>query len=360
MRCVIVTNIPTPYRNPVYALLPASQFTVLFCARTEDNRQWVLPEPMFEHRFLGGRAKAHRDGFNFQHDNPEVWRLLGELRPDVVVTTGFNPTHLRAFAWAQLHRVAHVYQTDGTLSSEATLGWKHRLVRHVVLRSSCAGIAAGTGGSALLRSYSMPTDRIFLSRLCADNDRFTALPLAERNIDVMFSGRLHEGKLPLLFAEICVSLRQRRGRCRALLLGSGPLEAQTLAALSAGDVEVIHPGFVQPQDLPYWYSRARLLLFTTRQDAWGVVANEAMAAGTPVLASAAAGAAGDLVIDGENGRVLPPDARAWADAAQQLLDDEMNWERLSTAARSQVAEFNYEAAAQGIVDACRSCMARSR
>ena len=358
MRCVIVTNIPSPYRNAVYELLPADQFTVLFCARTEGNRQWRLEEPRYPHRFLSGQVSPQPDGYNFVHDNPEVWQALNNLRPDVVVNTGINPTHLRAFAWARWHGARHVYQTDGTVESEASLGWKHRWVRRIVMAGSSAGIAASTSGCTLLANYGLRRDRIFKSPLCADNQRFSAPPLAARDFDVMFTGQLHERKLPMLFVQTCAALRARRGSCRALVLGDGPMRDEVLAALQQQAVDVVYPGFVQPEALPAWYGRARLLLFTTRLDPWGVVANEAMASGTPVLTTVHAGAAGDLVVDGVNGRVLPVDAQAWAEACSQLLDDDGLWQRFSENARQQVAAFTYAAGAQGIIDACQRSLQR--
>lgn len=351
-RCVIVTNIPSPYRNPVYSLLPADEFMVLFCSRTEGNRQWQLAPPTFPHLFLSGRVSAQADGYNFIHDNPQIWAELNRLRPAVVVTTGMNPTHLRAFAWSKLHRTRHVYQTDGTVLSEAGLSWRHGLIRRGVIPRSDAGIAASSSGRALLASYGLRPENTFLSQLCADNERFTAHPIHEREFEVMFSGQLHERKLPMLFVDTCIELRRRRGRCRALVLGDGPMRDQVIDALARGGVDYCYPGFVQPEDLPQWYSRSRLLLFTTRLDPWGVVANEAMAAGTPVLTTPYAGAAGDLVIDGLTGRVLPTDPVVWADACQQLLESTAAWQQMSTLALQQVRQFTYALAAQGIQAAC--------
>lgn len=352
-RCVLVTNIPAPYRNPVYERLPQDYFHIVFCARTEANRGWSLDEPSFSHTFLKQRARAKSDGFNYTHSNPDVWPVLNRLRPEVVISAGNNPTHLYAFAWAQLNRARYVYMTDGTLSSEANLGWRHRLMRRVVFARSSAFVVASQGGVDLIRSYGVGGESIFLSRLCADNDRFAEMVGGAREFDVMFSGRLHEGKLPFLFADICAGLVKRRGRCRALVLGDGPLRTSLLERMKADGVEVTYPGFIQPSELAPWYARSRLLLFTTRLDAWGVVANEAMASGTPVLTTPQAGVANDLVIDGVTGRVLPAEREAWITACVELLADAELWVRLSEAATLKVREYTYEAAAAGIVEACR-------
>jgi glycosyltransferase involved in cell wall biosynthesis len=104
--------------------------------------------------------------------------------------------------------------------------------------------------------------------------------------------------------------------------------------------------------LPRHYASARLLLFPTLYETWGLVANEAMAAGTPVITVPAAGCAGDLVIDGVNGRVIPAVVEHWADAVCTLLGDAELWSEWSRSAVLQAAQFGYQDAAQGIVDAC--------
>lgn len=349
----IVTNIPAPYRARVFSLLPQDAFHVIYSARKEPNREWQLLTALHSHEFLRERMQHSKDGFNFRHNNPDVWSALQRQRPKVVVTTGFNPTHLYAFVWATLHRIPHVCMTDGTVESESSLSWAHKLVRRLVFSRSYAFVAASQQGMALYRGYGVPVGQIFQSHLCADNALFSEYALnTDRPFDVMFSGQLQERKLPFLFVDVCGEILRRRGRCAALLLGSGPLRDEVLRRLAALGVEVTYPGFVQQTELPSWYSRAKVMLFTTRMDPWGVVANEALAAGTPVICTPHAGVAGELVVDGETGFVCPAECNAWADAAIRLLDDEVLWARLSRAGRLLVAKYNYQSAADGIQAAC--------
>ena len=64
-------------------------------------------------------------------------------------------------------------------------------------------------------------------------------------------------------------------------------------------------GFVQKNALPAYYSLADVLVFPTQSDPWGLVVNEAMACGSPVIATDVAGCAADLLKDGWNGVVVP-------------------------------------------------------
>ena len=65
-------------------------------------------------------------------------------------------------------------------------------------------------------------------------------------------------------------------------------------------------GFINQTDLPAWYSASdALVLPSDSRETWGLVVNEAMAAGLPVVVSDAAGCSVDLVREGENGFTYP-------------------------------------------------------
>jgi glycosyltransferase involved in cell wall biosynthesis len=88
------------------------------------------------------------------------------------------------------------------------------------------------------------------------------------------------------------------------------------------------------------------------------VANEACAAGLPVIVSPAAGVAHELVRDGENGHVLPLAVAPWADAAATLLADESAWRRMSRRSLELVQPYTYANAAAGVVAAIGHAAAR--
>ena len=214
--------------------------------------------------------------------------------------------------------------TDGTDVSEAGLGRAHRLVRKVVMARSQAFVAASAGGWRLLRSYGVPDARIHFSPLCANTAVDWSATAAKRDIDLLFSGRLVAVKNASFALQLAQGVAQGLGRrVRLAVLGSGPLQAelQQTAAQQAPDVDVIWAGHVSQADVPGWFQRARLFIFPTRWDPWGVVANEACLAGVPVLVTPHAGVAGELVRDGVNGRLLPLDLATWVGAAQQFLSD---------------------------------------
>ncbi len=357
MRIALITNTPPPYRIPIFARLaslPGIDFHVVFCARREPNRAWDLPAMAFAHHFL--RERFFTVGDRYVHNNPDVVPLLLKLRPEVVITDGFNPTHLYAFITARMRGCAHVAMTDGTWQSEQALSLKHRLVRRLVFHGTRAFIAASEGGQDLFRSYGVKPEACFFSWLCVDNPRFRPDSASARpEYDFIFCGRFEPAKDPLFALAVAHATALRIGRkIRLLMVGSGsldqPLRAQAL--LLSDHVDTHFHGFARQDELPRLYQSARVFLFPTQGDVWGVVANEACAAGLPVIVTPEAGVAGELVIDDRNGYVRRRDLTLWADCAQRLLTDAALWQSFSEHSLQRVARYHFDSAAQGVLEAC--------
>lgn len=361
IRIALVTNTPPPYRVPIFNRLarwPGLDFHAVFCSAREPNRQWDLPPMEFERHWLRERYLCING--RYIHTNPDVIPVLHRLRPDVVITDGFNPTDLYAFAYARIRRWAHVAMTDGTEASERALSPLHRIARRIVYRGSHAFIAASDGGMQLYRSYRIPEQRCFHSWLCIDNPVFAPTPQLERPFDLLFCGRMEAAKDPLFALAVArESAAYLRRRVRLLFVGAGSMdEAVRHAAAASPGVDAHFHGFAEQRELPALYQSARVFLFPTHADVWGIVANEACAAGLPVLVTPEAGVAGELVADGCNGWVRRLDAGEWAARAADLLTDTRLWQRFSQASLDRVQRYNFDSAAAGIVDACACALSK--
>lgn len=331
------------------------EFVVIFCCRREPNRLWDLPPLDFAHVFLRERILTVKG--RYIHNNPDVFAVLRDFSPDVVITDGFNPTHLYAFMYAFLAKRAHVTMTDGTDLSEQNLSGIHKAIRRFVYARSQAFVAASDGGYRLFDSYGISREAMFKSCLCIDNQAFQSDAAAcDKEVDFLFSGRLEDVKNPFFAVEVAVATAKRLGRRLSLLfVGTGSMEPalRASAATHQEHVELRFHGFATQAQLPRLYRSARLFLFPTRWDPWGVVANEACAAGLPVMVSPHAGVAGELVLDGCNGFVCALDVDAWAQHAATLLEDQAMYRKFSEASLRLVRDYTYRNAAAGILAACR-------
>lgn len=250
--------------------------------------------------------------------------------------------------------------TDGTAKSERELSFIHRVVRQVVFKRSEAFIAASDGSLELFRSYGIPVDKVFKSPLCVDNERFGRENRRSKVFDLMFCSRFADVKQPLLALDVAERVADALGRSVSILLvGSGELEVKLRekAENLVGVISEFH-GFASQEELPGLYASAKVFLFPTKWDPWGVVVNEACAAGLPIVSTPVAGVVGEIVQDGVNGYVRELDIDEWALVVSKLLEDRELYKAFSGNSVKLVAEYNYIAAADGIVRAAFKALGR--
>jgi len=345
MKVVIVTNISTPYRDPVYRLLnnfEDIESKVFFCSKSEPNRNWNMGSIEFDHVFLSKKTNK------FIHFNFNVFRELNKFKPDVILTAGFNPTMLFAWLWTILRFKKHIPFSDANIYSERGLSVLHKIIRKIVFSSSNAFLGASEGTLELYKGYKIPNNKLFKSCLAIDNYKFKQID-EKKEYDLMFCGQFIERKQPIFFCEIAKIVSESKPGLKVLLLGSGPLKEDCLKYLIENDIDFTDAGFVQPDDLPNYVNSSRLLLFPTLKDPWGLVANEALASGVPVLISSVAGAAEELVIDGFNGFVLDNyNVDKWSLKVNEILTNTYLENKMSINATNSVINYTFSSAAEGI------------
>ena len=125
---------------------------------------------------------------------------------------------------------------------------------------------------------------------------------------------------------------------RLVLVGSGPEEEALRARCQRLDIAglVDFPGFLGPEGVAGELSRALALVLISRVEQWGLVVNEALAAGLPVIASPAVGACDALVRNTVNGYLVEPGSSAGLAASMQALaENETLWNRFSAASSAR-------------------------
>lgn len=352
MKIVLVTNIPSPYRVLQFDRVAETlhdDFVVLYCATITSVRRWKIPDISHRHVFLKRSLLP-----NSHWCNPDIVKQLRIINPDVIITSGLFPTSITAFCYAKLHKIKHIYFTDSWLHSVNRLSKFHRWIRKAVIRHSDAYICVGKKGRDYLLSYGAKEQGVFLSPLAIDNNHYLKFTrkVNDRNYDLMFSGQIVERKMPFFVVEVLSRLYQLGVRASILIIGSGELQDELISKLQSLGIDYSYPGFIQQNELPQYYANARILLFPTLEDAWGLVANEACAAGTPVITCRNAGVADDLVIHNENGYVLDLDPKVWASSIMELLGNTSKLSMFSANALRMVQEYSLDRAAQGLVEAC--------
>ncbi len=350
-KVAMISNIPSPYREETHVLLNKkfnTQYHVFYCAHTEAHRLWNIKYGDYNKTFL--KKSTLRIKNKPVYCNFDILKALNNFKPDVVITAGFFPTMLMAFLWCKWHGKSHVVYSDGTLISERHLTFFHKLVRKFVLRFTEAFVGCSNKTLDLYISYKAKKEALFLSPYCANNKLLKTFNETPKKYDVIFCAQLIDRKMPFFFIDT-IKLVICSMPCRVLLVGAGELQQAVIQSLNESNIDYSCPGFVQTEEFPEFFASAKICAFPTKYDAWGLVANESCALGIPVITCNNAGVAGELIMDGYNGYVLPLKQNVWAEHIIKLLSDKALYSQLSNNAVESVQKYNYETAVEGMLEA---------
>jgi glycosyltransferase involved in cell wall biosynthesis len=311
MHLAILTNVLSPYRAPLYNELARLAGEVcVFLSGAEDNRKWRLRGSYsFRVKTTRGTVLKRRRSRNGIRDFDVAylhlpWGTIGDLitfRPDAVLSAQMGARSALAWLYCVLTGTPLLVHWGGTLHTEKIMGRFRRIARNAFFRRTVhAWVSYGSTTTEYLESLGVPRDRIFEATNCVDNEPFQepvlpSLDLRPKPV-LLFVGRFVPLKGLGEFLQ-AASVLKRRGRdFTILLVGHGPQEKELGDRVSRLGLQhvVFHP-FVQQDKLVGLYRSADVMVLPTLQDVWGLVVNEALLSGVPVLCSKYAGCARDLV-----------------------------------------------------------------
>lgn len=325
-KLVIVTEIIAPYRIPVFNALaqrPEIDLHVIFLSENDPTlRQWQI----------------YKDEINFRYDVLPSWRCrlgkcnillnrgvrssLKRIKPDAILCGGYNHVAFwEAARWATMQRVPLLLWAESTALDARGSHPLVEFMKQRFLRSCRAVVAAGKSSSLYLRDLGIAERFIFIAPNAVDNDLFASQAEEARQQEdrlralhrlpskyFLYMGRLvrEKGVFDLLeaYAQLDAGIRAEVG---LLFVGDGEDRSdlrERASRIATGTVEF--PGFVQREGLAKFYALSDGLIFPTHSDPWGLVVNEAMSCGLPVISTSVAGCVPDLVQDGWNGFVVAP------------------------------------------------------
>ena len=257
-----------------------------------------------------------------------VLAALDRLQPQAVAIAGWaSPDARAALAWCRRHGARAILMSDTRAADGRRVWWKEAIKRRL-LRHFDAALVAGSSHRDYLISLGFPSRRITTGFDVVDNAYFRSTTNLIREQQpacsppfLLASNRFLPRKNLIRLLEAFAACRPAWNLC---LLGDGPERSaleQQIDALGLWRYDgtpwdphrpthagpgVFLPGFRQIEDLPQFYAQAAAFVHTALSEPWGLVINEAMAAGLPILSSANVGAAEELVLDGVNGYQFDP------------------------------------------------------
>ncbi len=218
--------------------------------------------------------------------------------------------------------------------------------------------------------------KTFFSPYSIENDRFApvdptsankkalrkAMGFNECDLVLLYVGKLipHKG-VDLLVEALSILIREKKYRIGMMIVGDGPKKTSILEKFHKINLQHFHfAGFQNQSHLPNYYYAADVLVVPSVKEPWGLVVNEAMASGTPVIASDCVGASYDLIEVGKTGYVFKSnDQESLAKTLVRFYETFSQSGFSSDYIRSKVSAFNIENSASGFVEALRSIKNRN-
>ena len=333
-RLALLTEIPAPFRIPLFnALAERVDLRVVFLRRRQPSRHYRLHEEELRFRRRMLRGVRLGGGSRWVVLNAGVGSATRGA--DAVMVGGWSqPAFWQAAAWAAFRRQPLVVWVESTLR-DARPGPGRRAKRLLAERAAAFVVP----GAQVVIAPNAVDAALFASR-AAERDRLREERALERPC-ILYVGRLAPEK------GVDVLLEAARGLdAEVVVAGSGP-EEQRLRAAAPPNVRFV--GQLERDELPAWYAAADVLCLPSRSEPWGMTLNEGAAAGLPLVATDAVGAAWDLVEEGVNGfRVATGDAEAMGEALRRLVADDAFRRAAGRRSRELSAHFTAEAWAEAV------------
>jgi glycosyltransferase involved in cell wall biosynthesis len=319
-KLVFITESPTPYSTPILNELASRlRLHVVYLDRgrsagkghalwSDFDDPWGQ-KPEFDHTFLPSlQFRLGMADFHTQMTAGSSF-VLRRLKPDVLVVHSWGPPMVEPLLWARSTGRPSVMWVESTRDSGLLRGRLPTRVRRVIV--GLADSYVSNGRSATDFALGLGAEQSEISTSCLPSllaQRLEATPFPEKTAGsptkFLFVGRLVDLKRPVELAHAFLSAPELTGSTLTMV-GDGPLR-ETLQNMPAAGGRIQLPGRLAGDSLMQAYLDADVLVAPSYREVWGLVVNEALAAGLHVIASDRVGSTHDL-LDRDSGVVVGAD-----------------------------------------------------
>ncbi len=351
-KVLFLTNYPSPYRVRFFDELGKHMdVTVLFADRIEDKKHrsaawYVAGEGHFRSVQLEKRIAAI--GTNSLCADVIQW--LKQDFDHIVICGYSHPTMILAMYWLNLHRIPFWMEVDGGLIRQEGKA-KYLLKKHLVTRAS-KWLSTGKGITDYLVHYGAKEEKVTVYPFSSlgEGDILPEVVSREEKAVLRRELGIEEGKMILAIGQfvprkgfdILLKAAKDLPKDTAICIVGGEATGEYLELKESLDLGQVHFQGFQPKDvLTKYYRAADLFILPTREDIWGLVINEAMAFGLPVITTDRCGAGLELVEDGVNGYLVPiENVEALAEKTRLCLQSDLR--KMGEASLERIRPYTIE------------------
>lgn len=392
-RLAVVTSHPVQYQSPLFQRMAADDRIDLTVFYGHDGSVVGDLDREFSVRIQWDRPLLEGYQFVFLTRRSDrlnaLQRLVAEARIiaylwqqsfDAVLIHSYA-TRLSLFAYggAIASRTPVLLRTESELLRRRSW-WVEALKRLVLtpLFALTAGVLViGKMNRSFFEAYGVDASRHFFTPYSVDNTYFahqrelvrgSRCALRHRHgwaddvVVVGFSGKLIPGKRVEDLIDAVAVLQDEGLRTGLLIIGDGPSRPDLEERVRAGRLKwTVFAGFKNQSEISASYACLDVFVLPSGSETWGLVVNEAMVFGLPVVATTMVGASADLVEQGRNGHVFEAGhVDGLVQALRQLITSPETRRRFGEHSETIVQRYSYDACLRGILEALRHVTRRPR
>lgn len=365
-RCVAIANYwAADYKillfNSIYTL--HNDFKVLYVAETEAIRNWKVKKDdlQFPYEIM---FKGEIDNLTQHSVVVRTWRMLNIMKPDVVILWGYSHVACWAgFFWAKINGKKTIIWSSSNEDDKQRSFLKEKLKSYLVKKCNAANVY-GQRSKDYLVKLGMQKDRIFIKGNTTNNAFYynqTTKLKSDREVlcmkynvpthNFLYIGRFSPEKNILCLLKAYRRLKIEKGEWGLILIGNGPQKNKIEDYINKYAVEDVHmTGFKQKEDIPQYLAISDILVLPSTCEPWGLVVNEAMASGLPVLVSKKCGCYPDLIKEGINGFSFDPfDETKLFDCMKSIIANKEHLTKMGQASLDIIKNYTHENAAKIIL-----------
>ncbi|HNQ61382.1 MAG TPA: glycosyltransferase family 4 protein [Bacteroidia bacterium] len=320
-KVIIVTNVPNPYRIPLFNEIHAQllkkniALKVVFGSENYSRRKSKLnlAECSFTYVFLNSVKYDFGNSEKTYFTYKGLLKVLESEKADCVIMSGFSIGTSKLW-WRSLWKKTNYIIWSGAVKAPGRNDSLLRRIQRRLIAGSAKGfIAYGSKAKDYIMSLGIDAEKIEIGINTVDTAFFSAETKALRSVltpdnvaRLTYIGYLSTRKNVLRLLEIIHELSLERKDFVLDIIGDGDDKPNLEKFVQMNSLsEIVHfHGFKQKSELPAYLAGSAGFLFQTDFDIWGLVLNEAMAAGLACISSTQAGATVDLIKDGETGFIV--------------------------------------------------------
>ncbi|WP_338422806.1 glycosyltransferase family 4 protein [Aphanizomenon flos-aquae] len=330
-------------------------------ARSEKEYPWKTKLDQIPFPIYSAINDVPLETVKFRDLCTKLIALLNQTNPDAIAISGYaRPAMLVALLWCLYQRKTAILLSETTENDEPRSWWKEKIKKFLISKYQAA-LVGGNPHKRYLIKLGMPTDAIFLGYDVVGNDVFhpdqiKSLPSPLNKPFFLSINRfVHKKNLPFLLSAYAEYRKLVGDQSWDLVLcGDGELRVQLEQQITNQAIQdYVHlPGFLQQQELLPYFAHASCFIHASVQEQWGLVVNEAMASGLPVLVSNRCGCYEDLIIEGVNGFGFDPEnVQQLTDLMLKISSEKIDLQTMGNAALEHIQQFSPDYFAQGLIQA---------